>query len=90
VKTETADFPQVLQINYAASKLAEALFEAQCEAFGPASGSFRHLQPDVKQSYIEASASILRLLKPRTHYEFISPDVIARVARLMFHVVPPA
>jgi hypothetical protein len=87
MKAETADFPQTLQINFAASKLAEALFDAQCEAFGPAGGSFRYLQPDVKQSYIEASASILRLLRPQTPFEFISPDVIARVSRQMFRLV---
>lgn len=88
MNAETKDWPLTLRINAASVRLAESIYSCQCEAFGPAgAGSFEHLPVAVKQSYTQAADLMLRLLKPKTPFEFISPDVVARVARQSMRVV---
>ncbi len=91
MKAETADYPQNLKINVASINLAQALYQAQCEAFGPASGEFKTLPQSHRRGYVEAAESLLRLLAPAAlsaEYQKKLPRLIAELARQTFHVVP--
>ena len=90
MNADTKDWPLTLRINAASVELAEAMYRAQCQAFGPASGDFKLLPASHRRAYIDSCGMLLRLLSPITPAEIVRgtlPTWIATVARHAFKVV---
>jgi len=91
MRTDMADWPQVLRINVEAVHLAGALYRSKCEAFGPVDAApFQELPQVERKDYITAASNILKLLRPVTPEERakgVKPQLLANVSRMALRLV---
>jgi len=91
MRTDMADWPQVLRINVEAVHLGEALYRSQCDTFGPLeAASFKDLPQKERREYIAAASCILKLLRPVTPEERakgVKPQLLANASRMALRLV---